>query len=636
MRKKMLYPSIALIALGVGMLITACNKGGDHNPVGSDPVALTPSTPASGGAAAAPAAPANGTGISVTLVSTTFDKNSMCTDLSKPEFANLTELVEVDTVKNNTTREVYTKPALFHSDTAGCGATDANPSGVIGLMDAPNIPAGGTATWTHRFAIPDRKCGRWQFDNDAMNGEIRRSTLQGGVGGVVINSGVDCPSCAAFDVQLSVTGSGLTRNVSVSFKGQKANKKAHVDFGDNTSADLTNGQSVSHTWPYGEFVVSVTLDAQDIQCSTSQKVINTREDTCENHTPPPITGDISSDIQTAQVVFDKGDVGPAGGSFNPTLPQTVARPAEGQPAGSFSTTYSKVYYEPLQCRVSKTFTKPVPPQDHRKTCDDYEKPVFSGDLGISLSTTQATITSGTVSPSGGSFNPTLPATVNRPNAGQPDATFSTTYSKTYGPDGQCTATHVYTKSVPAQADTCDNYTPTPPTFGGALALTNETATTETVTSGTVSPSGGSWSTSLPATVNRPAAGSTATFSDNYTVIVSYGPSALHCTKSYSNVYSISIPAQVPPGACYYRVSCGVSFAGFGGVEQSTQTSCTDQNQQWICEHTNGGNPLAHGIWRNFGDANLLNHCQFTVPGVSLINFQLNPGQSDRACLNKND
>lgn len=101
------------------------------------------------------------------------------------------------------------------------------------------------------------------------------------------------------------------------------------------------------------------------------------------------------------------------------------------------------------------------------------------------------------------------------------------------------------------------------------------------------------------------------------------------------------PSPTPePGQCYYRVSCGITF--------SHGTSCTDQNQQDICESTRScvggvkvgifcvGGHWVSGIWRNFGEASLMNHCQFPVPGVSLDNFQLNPGKSDAGCLSKND
>jgi len=84
-----------------------------------------------------------------------------------------------------------------------------------------------------------------------------------------------------------------------------------------------------------------------------------------------------------------------------------------------------------------------------------------------------------------------------------------------------------------------------------------------------------------------------------------------------------------PKLCYYRVSCGEQ-----GFVASTR-ECTLHKQQEICEAAEG---LAgdNGIWRNFGDANLLNHCQFNAPGYSNRDFQLTPGQSDESCVNKND
>lgn len=86
--------------------------------------------------------------------------------------------------------------------------------------------------------------------------------------------------------------------------------------------------------------------------------------TCANYTPPIITGDIASDVQSTRVVFSQGSVAPSGGSFSPTLPQTVTRPDADQPAEIFSTTYTLPYGpSALRCSVNKAFTKPVPPKD---------------------------------------------------------------------------------------------------------------------------------------------------------------------------------------------------------------------------------------------------------------------------------
>ncbi len=89
------------------------------------------------------------------------------------------------------------------------------------------------------------------------------------------------------------------------------------------------------------------------------------------------------------------------------------------------------------------------------------------------------------------------------------------------------------------------------------------------------------------------------------------------------------PPTLPPvGACYYRVSCG-------GQATGGHSSCSDRGQQVQCEAAIGGNPTARGIWLNYGDQALLNHCRFTVPGLVNGNFQLNPGQSADGCFDKN-
>jgi len=95
-----------------------------------------------------------------------------------------------------------------------------------------------------------------------------------------------------------------------------------------------------------------------------------------------------------------------------------------------------------------------------------------------------------------------------------------------------------------------------------------------------------------------------------------------------NCYPIVPPPPPDPGLCYYRVSCG--------GQQDTKSSCDDRDQQLICEAAIGGDPAARGVWTNFESGALHNHCRFTVPGLVNRDFQLNPGQSDAACLNKKD
>lgn len=88
------------------------------------------------------------------------------------------------------------------------------------------------------------------------------------------------------------------------------------------------------------------------------------------------------------------------------------------------------------------------------------------------------------------------------------------------------------------------------------------------------------------------------------------------------------PSPTPtPGLCYYRVSCGQS---------AHETHCTDRDQQELCEAAIVFGGTDHGVWLNFGEQALQNHCRFNEPGVSKLNFQLNPGQSAKGCLSKHD
>ena len=172
---------------------------------------------------------------------------------------------------------------------------------------------------------------------------------------------------------------------------------------------------------------------------------------CDDYEAPVISGNLGVVPGSTSYTFNKGTIAPNGGTFNPTLPQTVARPDYGHPAGSFSTMYTLSYGPAaLQCSVSKTFTEAVPPKD--ASCDDFTPPKMGGELALTDQTaTQVTVTRGNILPAGGTFNPTLPAVQSRPAIGQPDRTFSTTHSVLYGPvELQCVASKDYSVAIPSQ------------------------------------------------------------------------------------------------------------------------------------------------------------------------------------------
>ncbi len=264
----------------------------------------------------------------------------------------------------------------------------------------------------------------------------------------------------------------------------------------NTATASIVGQSVSKT-----AVVNFTVD------------ICPPNDSCQNYPQPTIIGDIASDVQPTHVVFTQGTVAPAGGSFSPVLPQTISRPAAGQPDGSFTTTYTLPYGPPnLHCSVSKPFTKSVPPQGD--SCENYPTPTITGSPSVSINPTTVTVTAGNVAPTGGTFTPALPLTVERPPFNQPAGSWNTTYSLPYGPGPlHCTVTKPFNGPVPPKdppSDPCEGVGN--PTFSFTK---NEAATTATVTSNLTFPGGFTGSVALaPAPVSGFPGGSVSSGANN--------------------------------------------------------------------------------------------------------------------------
>jgi hypothetical protein len=85
------------------------------------------------------------------------------------------------------------------------------------------------------------------------------------------------------------------------------------------------------------------------------------------------------------------------------------------------------------------------------------------------------------------------------------------------------------------------------------------------------------------------------------------------------------PTPTPaPQYCYYEVDCGNQLKSFLTVT----TACPDTTKKALCEQKNG----EWAKWISQGKE----HCRIALPGVSLGNFQLTPGQSAPGCLSKHD
>lgn len=100
---------------------------------------------------------------------------------------------------------------------------------------------------------------------------------------------------------------------------------------------------------------------------------------------------------------------------------------------------------------------PTPkPTPSPKTCRDYEAPTITGNPRAAATTTAVNVDAGTVAPTGGSFNPLVPFSVNRPDYGQSAASWNTRYTLRYGPENlECAVIKDFSGTVPPKEGTCE-------------------------------------------------------------------------------------------------------------------------------------------------------------------------------------
>jgi len=453
------------------VLAVGCNKGTDSpdNDSFTSPSSVSAPAPVAAAPAPNPTPPA---GVAVEVLSSTFDPER-CTLLTDPKYAGLTELVHKVKITNNSGGGIYSKPALFFTPKQTCGAHAENPGTAnANVTGAKSLDNGASGETTYTFPINDRMCGSYQFD-DTWRGQVETHIL-----GKVINTGIDCPSCDVLQLRVTVTGSGLTRTVKVTFKGEGANKKAKVSYGDGQSDEFANGESKSHTWPYGDYTVTATFENRELPapCISTDLVSNKEPESCED---VAVRFSFAQESVSAAAVSSSYNVCFQGGWVNPG-------------------TGSLDFGDASSTSVSNPFTQ----------CHGYNQTASEQNL-----TAKLTVVRGNLS---------CPKTL--------------------------------AVKIPPKQDTCENYTPPPaPSWGGALALTGQTATQVTVTSGTVSPAGGTFNPTLPADVARPPYGSTGSFETTYTVTLPYGPENLRCSKQFSHDYSITIPPQECPKSNVWTV-----------------------------------------------------------------------------------
>jgi len=542
MRNRRSVALAAIIACTTLFGLVGC--GGDESPTAPPiPVAEATPAPTSGSGGTPPAAePTPNPGVTVTVLQSTFDEER-CTLLTDAKYSGLTELTHKVKIANNSGGGIYSKPALFFSPKQTCGAHAENPTGADGLVTgAKSLENGQSGETTYTFPLDGKTCGSWQFD-DTWRGHTTAFII-----GKVINTGRDCPSCENIELRVVVSGSGLTRTVKVTFKNQRPNKKAVVDYGDGSSDEFANGESKQHTWGYGDFTVTARLQDSELPeaCTATDRVSNEEQQSCANIN---VQFSFAQEARAAavssyNVCFQGSWTNPGTGTldFGDSSSQSVNNPFT-QCHGYNQTSTEQNLTAKLtvvrgQLSCPKTLSVKIPPKD--KTCEDYTAPAITGDIASDVQASQVVFSAGSVGPSGGSFNPSLPATVARPNAGQPAGSFSTTYTLPYGPENlRCSVSKSFTKPVPPKQDSCDNYQ-APPITGAPQATTS--ATQVTVSAGSVGPSGGTFNPAVPFSVNRPPNGSPAgEWNVSYTL--PYGPQGLQCTTRKD--FSGPVPPKEP-------------------------------------------------------------------------------------------
>ncbi|HUO75404.1 MAG TPA: hypothetical protein VMU12_00590 [Candidatus Paceibacterota bacterium] len=574
MRRLMTFLGIAAVVTAVCLVPVACNKGGDTS---TSPSVVSEAPATSGSNASVPAPPASGTGQTVTGSGICEGKETVSSRDKTLTFCVLD--TNLDLLDNRcqvvTASKKYTvtwgiisasdgwlRSGAFHAPENSCGSAGSGNGADQNdhlTFKASTVGVKLTTQWD----VSVNSCGMDQHDGLFKNAtdEVRWPF------GVVFNYPEPCVTCETINGSLTYTQDGTTITVTPKFNHKVGDTKINgvLDWGDNTTSSATNGVPVSHTYPaepQQKFTIKLKLTGGGVECDPSITVTVGTNPTCKDYTPPTITGDLGVTPGPSSYTFDAGTVAPTGGTWSTALPATVNRPNFGQPDASFSDTYTKSYGpDNLKCTVSKPFTKTVPAKD--PTCGDVNPQLSTYTVGadsVHAKSVRASIAStynvglhgSWVNPGTGSLaygdgasdNENNPFNVTHGYA-QTDSQQTLTATLTVV-RGSLTCPVTTPVVIPPRTKTCADYTPTPPDFRGDLDLTDKTATTEKVTSGTVRPSGGTWSDPLPKVVNRPAYGSTFTFSDVYTEVVSYGPSELQCTKSYDHTYSIAIPPQDCP------------------------------------------------------------------------------------------
>ena len=167
--------------------------------------------------------------------------------------------------------------------------------------------------------------------------------------------------------------------------------------------------------------------------------------TCKDFQPPvlKIFGEPLVEYTSTQITVSQGTIGPAGVTYFPPLPLKGDRPeydAKQEIFWSFTSRYAEPYGPPeLKCvvEVTKDFKGVIKPKEP-PTCKDFQPPVLKifGEPLVEYTSTQITVSQGTIGPAGVTFFPPLPLKGDRPEYDAKQEIFwliIANYEEFYGP-----------------------------------------------------------------------------------------------------------------------------------------------------------------------------------------------------------
>lgn len=445
----------------------------------------------------------------------------------------------------------------FHIRNTGNVPETINLTTSIPGCDFTNIQINGQGN-AERSCVGDFPLGTTTVTATAtIVGRPENATSTGQI--IIINCPQACdgvqPPTFTFNILSENNSTATTRSI-LSYSG--AGVSGTVNFtpppsGGFTGGNATSGANNDSVFPKTASDYTATANWQvikggEICFSGSENVIIEDSVGCEDYTiPAPIFGTPNTPLSpTAMMVNDIPVTNGVVCSWNPSLPSGPhPRPPFGQTVPPLSFHCDGTFTPPsttLSCSTQGDVSVPIPPQEASCPAQPINVPL-SADVTENATFVRVNSISGNPLIHNAVTSPTVPRDLTRPNPGQPASTTIFTQTGTVTHQGlECPASGSVPVVVQPRTTTCADF---PVTVTPGTPVTSQTNTTYTVNTIPITTSPNTagtmvWTPSLPAVLNRPLFGQTA--SQVFNGVFSYTPATgLNCTATASK--TVSIPAQ---------------------------------------------------------------------------------------------